>query len=135
VKVVLDTNVLLSAAFFAGICEGVLTRCLTSTQVDLILSDHIIDEFVKHGTGKLGGTAVDIERAVAELRLRASMVKPAVVRDVAIHDVDDLPVLGTAVASEADYLVTGDRELLGLGKIGATVIVSPRMFLERLRAR
>jgi len=134
VKIVFDTNVLLSAAFFPGTCETLLMRCFTSSSVEIIVSEHILSEFVRHGAGKLGGEISDIERSVAELRARGLLVQPAAVEAGVVGDADDLPVLGTALAGEADLLVTGDRELLTLGRIGATVIVSPRHCLDRLQA-
>jgi predicted nucleic acid-binding protein len=49
------------------------------------------------------------------------------------RDKDDLPVLGTALAGQADYLVTGDKDLLALGEFHSTVILNPRSFYDRLR--
>jgi predicted nucleic acid-binding protein len=53
VRVVLDTNVLLSAAFFPGVCEKVLAHCFLTPSVQVVLSEHILGEFVEHGLGKL----------------------------------------------------------------------------------
>jgi len=132
-KLVIDTNVLLSAAFFPGVCEALLTRCFVTPEVEIILSEHIIEEFIRHGTGKMGGARSDIERSVAELRIQARIVEPAGVEAGLIEDVDDLPVLGTAVAGSADYLATGDRELLTLGRIASTTILAPRDLLKTLQ--
>jgi predicted nucleic acid-binding protein len=42
-------------------------------------------------------------------------------------------VLGTAVAGQADYLVTGDKQLLELGNYQGIPILSPREFYDRVR--
>ena len=55
----------------------------------------------------------------------------AVARELARHDV---PVLGTAQAAHADFLVTGDKDLLILKRFGNTAIVTPRQFYEKLAA-
>ena len=52
-RVVLDTNVLLSAAFFPGVCEKLLAHCFLTPSIQLVLSEHILGEFVEHGLGKL----------------------------------------------------------------------------------
>lgn len=53
------------------------------------------------------------------------------VRGVATHPEDDL-VLATALSSQAEFLVTGDKQLLRLGAFEHVAIVSPRQFLELL---
>jgi putative PIN family toxin of toxin-antitoxin system len=116
--VVLDTNVLLSAAFFPGVCEKLPAHCFLTPSVRLVLSENILDEFVQHGLGKLNGTANQIDAAVAELRRRCRIVAPASLPVDTISDVDDLPVLGAAIAGQADCLITGDQELLNLGSWG-----------------
>ena len=59
-------------------------------------------------------------------------VKPAEgIHGVAPDDEDDL-ILATAVAADADFLVTGDKGLLALGEFRGIPIVSPREFLVRL---
>ena len=54
------------------------------------------------------------------------LVEPLAVADAALRDRDDLPVLGTLLASGADYLVTGDKDLLVLAPHFA--IVTPAWF-------
>jgi len=53
------------------------------------------------------------------------------VRGVATHPEDDL-VIATAVNAGADYLVTGDKELLAVGAYQSVTIRNPRAFLELL---
>ncbi len=53
------------------------------------------------------------------------------VQGVASHPEDDL-ILATAVSARADYLVTGDRQLLALGTFQGVQIVSPRDFVAIL---
>ena len=55
------------------------------------------------------------------------------VHGIATHPEDDL-ILSTAVSAQADYLVTGDRDLQALGSFRGVTIVSPRQFLAILQA-
>jgi putative PIN family toxin of toxin-antitoxin system len=75
---------------------------------------------------------VDCQSILAALR-RRSLVVPitAAVSGVASHPEDDL-VLATAVSSDADFLVTGDKQLLALDVYQEVHIVSPRRFIEIL---
>ena len=54
------------------------------------------------------------------------------VSGVATHPEDDL-VLAAAVSAGADYLVTGDKQLLKLGRYQGATILSPRDFAEVAR--
>ena len=132
-KVVFDTNVLLSAIFTPGVCEVLLDLCLTSNDVTVVTSPYILDEFLSHAADKLHAPAQKVESAVSQLRQRCVLVEPAAVPAQAFDDPDDLPVLGTAVAGHADVLVTGDQQLLGLGAYQGVAILSPRVFFDRLR--
>jgi len=60
-------------------------------------------------------------------------VQPASVPKKACRDPDDLMVLGTALAGEADAIVTGDKDLLVLDTFESIPILSPRAFYDRLK--
>jgi len=132
VRIVLDTNVLLSAIFTRGVCEALLDALIESDAIDLVLSQYILNEFREHAAGKFAAPAQDVKRAIAFLRGHAQIVEPAPLPKTACKDPDDIPVLGTAVAATARVLVTGDAQLLGLGHIHDTLILSPRAFFDGL---
>ena len=132
-RIVLDTNVLLAGLAMRGTCEAVVSLCLTSPDHTLVLSEHILQEFRKHFSGKFGIPA-DRSHVVAEaLRSHAVLVEPAAVPADACRDPEDLPILGTLVASAADCLVTGDADLLSLKQYGGRPILSPRQCYERMK--
>ena len=76
----------------------------------------------------------EVEKIVAFLRTESTIIEPATVTHDSCHDPADLPVLGTAQAAGADYLVTGDKDLLVLQRFGKFEIISPRKLYERLHA-
>jgi predicted nucleic acid-binding protein len=53
------------------------------------------------------------------------------VENEACRDLDDLAVLGAAIAAEADMIVSGDSDLLVLKNFRGVLILSPREFLDR----
>jgi len=69
------------------------------------------------------------------LRAHALLVTPADVSPKICRDKRDLPILGTAKAGNATFLVTGDKDLLDVGTYSGTDIVTPRQLWERLRSR
>jgi len=132
VRVVLDTNVLLSAIFTRGICEALLDATIESDAFTVVLSEHILAEFERHALRKFGATPAHAAAAVEFLRRHSQVIAPAHMPANSCPDRDDLPVLGTAVAGGVDALVTGDAELRGLADVRGIPIWSPREFYDRL---
>ncbi len=96
-------------------------------------SEYILKELRRHLRAKFKVPASGADQVIAFLREHVALVKPAKVPAGACRDRSDLPVLGTAVAAEADCLVTGDRDLLDLKEFRGVPILSPRAFHDRLR--
>ena len=125
-KIVLDANVVLAAFAARGLCESVFELCLDSHEI--LLSDPLLDEVRRNLAKKLKldrRTVADIEGL---LRDSGTMLEPAAVEQNACRDAGDLHVLGLARAGRADYLLTGDADLLSLGHFGRCRIVTPRRF-------
>jgi len=129
-RIVLDTNVLLAAFGSHGLCSVVFEACLLSHEI--VLSEHILDEFRQNAIKKFKLPADRVERDVRFLRHRATLVTPVPLDSSPCRDLSDVPVLGTALAGGADCLVTGDKELLELGRIGHVEILTPRGLHNRL---
>jgi uncharacterized protein len=130
-RVVLDTNVLLSSLAFPGSKPDQVLQRVRRGEVELFLSSFILTELERILRDKFRFTKRQTDERVMLIRRMATLVDP---RDrialVAAKD-DDNRILECAVAARADYLVTGDKEhLLPLQCIGATQIVTPAAFLE-----
>jgi len=131
VRVVLDTNVLVAAFGFGGICRAIVDVCVHSHR--LVLSEHILREVHRHLRGKLDHPSPMADQRLLLLREIGEIVAPLPVAADACRDRDDLPVLGTVLAAKADCLVTGDKDLLDLGEFSGCPILSPRQFWQRLK--
>jgi uncharacterized protein len=66
---------------------------------------------------RLGWTTQEINEFVESLAFLADLVEPAKIQDPLLRDAADLPVLGTFLAANVTYLVTGDKDLLSLGAV------------------
>lgn len=129
-KIVLDTNVLVAAFAAHGVCEAVYETCLAQHQI--VLSEHILDEFARHLPRVLKVSAEHADEIAESVRSQAVIVEPAGVPADACRDADDLPVLGTLIAGAADCLVTGDKDLLALETYAGKPIFSPRALHEMI---
>jgi uncharacterized protein len=93
----------------------------------------VLDELKDVLQRKFGIPTSNAAEAVALVRIDSILAKTGNTMGISIRDEKDLPILSAAHAAKADVFVTGDRELLGLKKIGTMVIVGPRGFWELLQ--
>jgi len=134
-RVVLDTNVLVSAIVFGG-PPGRLIELAAEGYLQLILSPPLIEELRDVLRQKFGFPDAAGYQAEALLRRISTVVEPQ--HEIAIinEDPEDNRVLEAAPAGDADAIVSGDRHLLSLGEFGNTAILNPRGLLNRIaRAR
>jgi len=130
-KVFLDTNVLVSAMATRGLCADVLREVLTSHQ--LVVSAPLFNELKRVLREKFLIPGELIDDAIEILQQDAHFATPSTLSSVKIRDKNDLIILSSALNGNADLLVTGDKELIVLGKIEDMEIVSPRGFWKRIR--
>ena len=130
-RVVLDTNVLVSGLAYPSSVPGTIVSIFLSGGLDVVLSQYILDETLRvlPRIKIVKRSAQEIRDIVDNVRLRAEMVEPAAMTDMELRDVADRPVLGTLVASSATYLISGDKDLLALA--GKYPVVTPAEFWAR----
>ena len=132
-KLVLDTNVLLSAVLVPGTCRELLKG--QALLHDWFTSSELVVELAEKLAGKLG---LPPERTPLFLvyKRRARLVSPLPLPLPArvCRDPDDDLVLATALAAQADVIITGDKDLLTLKTHGGVRIRSPRQFMDAPKA-
>jgi uncharacterized protein len=132
-RVFVDTNVLVAAVATRGLCADVLRTILASHE--LVVSQQVLDEVRRVLRLKLGASPTLVADFVRLLQEDAEVAPAARLPDIDLSDRDDLPILGAAIAARVEVFVTGDRELVELGKVEGMRVVSPREFWEGLKAR
>ncbi len=132
-RVVLDTNVLLSGIAYPASVPGKIMTAWRHGSVDVLLSAYILSELrrvLPRLTRRHGLTSAEIEDLVDALSIQAEVIEPLPGIDPELRDIDDQPVLGTLLAalktSDADYLITGDKDLLAMAE--RYPIVTPAKF-------
>ena len=127
-RAVFDTNVLISAFLTEGVCSKLLVRA-RKKQFHLSTCPFILDEFQAILRGKLSATKGEVQAAILLINEAAqSAVHPVHSAAGACRDSVDDNVLDCLIASGADYLVTGDADLLALKTFRGKAIVRPRDF-------
>ena len=133
-KVVLDTNVLISALLFGGKPRAIMEAAL-SHSIELCVSETIVQEFQEVLLRpQFGLSAQFVHNAVAELTSLAEWVVPSKHFELVDEDPSDNFILDCAVEAGAQYLVTGDGHLLDLHNCAGVRIVTPQVFLTSLES-
>lgn len=135
-RVVLDTNVLLSGLAYPASVPGKIMAAWRHGSVDVLLSVYILAELrrvLPRLAHRHGLSEAEIDDLVDILSIQAEVIEPLASAESDLRDPDDQPVLGTLLkaleTSGADYLITGDKDLLALS--GRYPIVTPAGFWER----
>ena len=137
-RIVLDTNIFISALISGDGYPGQLLAAVKRERITLVTSIYQIDEL----------------RDVLGCERLKPYIRPAEAEDLVYHleavgmvtgklpemslspDPKDNPILATAVAGEADLLVSGDKgDMLALGHVEGIPIVTARDAVGRLRKR
>jgi uncharacterized protein len=130
-RVVLDSNVLVSELAYPEGSPGRIVGAWRKGGLNVVLSKYILDEMARvlPRLKRIELSAAEIRDLVEGFLFLAEIVEPGGEIDQGLRDRADAPVLGTLLASRADYLITGDKDLLALA--GKYPIVTPADFWER----
>lgn len=130
-RVFLDTNVLISAFATRGLCADVFRAVLA--EHELITSEFVLSELERVLTERFGVPEKNVHSIIALLRRFHVEPTSEHLPDLVIRDPDDLHILADAVASNANVLVTGDRDLLDVKDQAPMKITDPRGFWNMLK--
>jgi putative PIN family toxin of toxin-antitoxin system len=130
-RVVLDTNVLVSGLAYPLGAPGRIVNAWQRGGLDVVLSKYILDEMVRvlPRLKRIKLSAAEIRDLADSFLFMAEIVEPSGELEEILRDMADQPVLGTLLAAKADYLITGDQDMLVLA--GKYPIVTPGVFWER----
>ena len=129
-KIVLDANVIIAAFAARGLCESIMEVCLSEHEISL--SDDLLDEILRNLRDKIKLPKDVVDNIGALLREHSNISIPSPLASDVCRDPDDIKILGLAVASKADYNVTGDKDLLVLKSFEGIPILNPRSFSDIL---
>ncbi|MEK7534983.1 MAG: putative toxin-antitoxin system toxin component, PIN family [Patescibacteria group bacterium] len=129
-KVVLDTNILVSA-FAIGGKPALILDLVVDGEVEGATSERLIGELTRILGDKLGFDSRQLDEIGSIIRTTFTVLESPVNPPAISRDPDDDHVLEVAKVALADFIVSGDKDLLVLGKYLDIPIVTSAVFLER----
>lgn len=131
-RIVLDTNVLISAIGWRGAEYQLYSRC-RSGEPQLAISPELLDELRRVlRYPKLGFDEYEIDEFVSDVLDHAAHVTPSHRLHVVEEDPDDDRVIECAVEAGARFIVSGDRHLLELAAYSGVQILDARSALREI---
>lgn len=137
-RIVLDTNVLVSAILSPRSASAQIIRLVLDDALNLAVSHDILDEayrvvrypklvklMKKHAI-----TSEEVDSIIERLGTIAMVTPGELTLDVIQDDPSDNKILVCAVESESDFIISGDRHLTNLKEYQGTMIVNPATFLS-----
>lgn len=131
IRVVPDSNVLISGLMYPTSIPGLILQAGLESRLSLVTSRYILDE-VQRVLPRLKRnpfTSDEILDLIDGLTFQTELVEPDSLSDPSLRDVNDQAVLATWRAAQAQYLITGDKDLLS--RTERYPVVSPAAFWAR----
>ncbi len=129
IKAVVDTNVLISGLIWEGTPKKIIDKFRFDNLYSLILSPELIHEFRTKLLKKFRLEQKLVNQWVQEITESAQLVIPHYVTKIC-RDPNDNMILDTASGGQADFIISGDKDLLSMVIFKKIPIITPRKFLE-----
>ena len=128
-RIMLDTNVMISALLFPGARMDAMMNCIF-TQHQLLLSSYVVDELKSVVRRKFPKKEQAIDKLLMMMSFEYVYTPKKIESGIFdIRDVKDYPVLYTAIIEDVDILVTGDKDFADIN-IERPEIMTPTEFME-----
>lgn len=129
-RIVLDTNVFVSAVFFGGV-PGRILEGWREGRLQLVLSPAILDEYQRVGQALSAQyVGVDLEPILALLTVEAEFIETPALPAPVSADADDDKFLACASAAGAAVIVSGDKDLGDHDGWRGVRVLRPRQFAD-----
>ena len=137
-RIVLDTNVVVSALIWGG-TPFQLLQAATNGDIDLCTSPALLQELRTvlarpHLASRLADQRSSIEQAIGFYGDLTISVSPLATPRIVPRDATDDHVIAAALGAGADLIVSGDADLLSLGSFEAIPIVTPSQAIAQIYA-
>ena len=132
-RVVLDTNVVMSAIFFGGVPFEVLSAWHNG-EFELVVSEAVMAEYREIAARmKAKFPSIESEIWMRYIEDHATMVSAVPLATQVCEDADDDVFLACAIAASAKIVCSGDKHLLACNGWNGVEVLTPRIFCNRLQ--
>ncbi len=132
IKVVIDTNIIISFFCFPGGIIKELVEKALNLQFMIIISDEIIDEFEKVVERKFSQLSNDLWQFLKFIKNNFIIINPVKKINAVKVDPTDNKIIECAVAADVDYIISGDKHLLNIKEIKGIKILTPAEFFKKI---
>lgn len=135
-RIVADTNVLISATFWKGDSFKIIEK-VENKEIELIISKEIIEEYAnvlnyEEIREKVKTKSLAARFTIGAIIGMATIVQPKEKVDIIKEDSDDNKFLEAALEGKADFIISQDNHLLKIREFKGIKILKPEEFLKRL---
>ncbi|MBK9331686.1 MAG: putative toxin-antitoxin system toxin component, PIN family [Ignavibacteria bacterium] len=135
-KIILDTNVIVSALITNGIPSKIVEELVIEKKVNICLSHEILDEYLGVINRKKFSATKEFhlyaEQLIYQIENFSLMYLPEMKLDI-LSDKSDNKFLELAIESKANFLITGNTKDFTIKEIEKTKIVTPRIYWENYK--
>ncbi len=136
-RIVLDTNVVLSALLWRGMPYRLLDAIRSRGEARLFTSPALLDELADvltrpSATKRLAVIGKAAREVLTDYVDAVEVVEPEHVPRVVPNDADDDQVITAALAAGADWIVSGDADLLSMGSHQGIPIITAALAMEQI---
>ncbi len=129
-RIVIDTNVLISGVFFGGFPRKILSAVVRQ-KITACATTEIINEYEEIVQEMINRKQRHINRAILSPLIKTMEIIEPITHVEICRDPDDNKFLGCAKDSHALYIVSGDKDLLVIEKYGNIQIITAQKFCEK----
>lgn len=129
-RIVIDTNVLISGVFFGGFPRKILSAAV-GQRITACATTEIINEYEEIVQEMINRKQGHINRSILSPLIKAMEIIEPVTHVEICRDPDDNKFLECAKDSHALYIVSGDKDLLIIEQFGNVQIVTAKDFYEK----
>ena len=129
-KIILDTNVLISGIFFKGPPNQIL-KAWQEGKIQLVISEEILTEY-KRVVEDLSQKypAIEINQILELITIYSEVIDTKDFKVSVCEDPDDNKFLSCALSSKSNIIVSGDKHLLEISGFQGLIIIKPRDFID-----
>lgn len=134
-KVVLDSNIIISALVFGGKPREIFGLIVKDKILIGVASLFLIEEILGVLSKKFDYSSLELKKVEKLIKKHFKLVTPRKIPKIIKSDIADNQILAIASVGEVDYIISGDNHLLKLKKYQNIPIIPPHRFLSSKLAR